>query len=305
MPVIEVSNLSKSFGSVCALDSISFDVKEGSITGFLGPNGAGKTTAIKIMMQLLYQDSGTVKIFGEDVSKNLRDIKSRIGIIPDADLPKLTGHTILKHTGRYAGLRGQTLNNRIEEVIGVVGGKSFYKRKTQTFSKGQRQRIKIANALLTDPPLIIADEPTASLDPVSRRQFLKLVEKLSADGKTIFFSNHVISEIEKSCDELIILSEGKIVKQGSMKSILSTMAIRDNYTLTMEGFDTEKLKDLPGVETVEQLKNGQIIIKTSDSRNTPEFLRALVNNPDVKITSFSKGLVDLEDLFLKVVENEK
>ncbi len=305
MSVIEVSNLSKSFGSVQALDNISFDVKEGSIIGFLGPNGSGKTTTIKIMMQLLHQDSGTVKIFGDDVSKNLQEIKSKIGIIPDADLPKVKGHTILKHTGRYAGLQGQALDKRIQETISIVGGKSFYKRKTQTFSKGQRQRIKIANALMTDPPLIIADEPTAGLDPVSRRQFLKLVENLSAEGKTIFFSNHVISEIEKSCDELIILSEGKIVSQGTIKSILSSIPITNTYNLYLEGIGEDDLKELPGVETVEKLKNEQIIIKTSGGANTPEFLKVLVNNPDVKITSFSKGQLDLENIFLKVVENEK
>jgi ABC-2 type transport system ATP-binding protein len=308
MSIISVNNLKKTFGRsvdqrVVALDGISFDVEEGSIVGFLGPNGAGKSTTIKIMLQLLYADAGTVEIFGRNVSEELIKIKRRIGIIPDADLPNLRGERLLRHSARFSDLSGQQLHKRVNEVIQTVGAKSFVQRKTHTMSKGQRQRIKIANALVNDPELIIADEPTAGLDPVSRRSFLNLIDDLvHKEGKTIFFSNHVISEVEKICDKLIILSKGNIVIQGTLTEIMAELPVSNTYSLTAFGVGEEEISRMPDVIKAEKIRNGVIEIKTDNDKGTPEFLKLLVNDPKVQIQSFNRGNLDLEEIFMEVVK---
>lgn len=302
--IIEVENLSKNYGTVQALDDISFNVPEQSIVGFLGPNGAGKTTTIGILMQFIHQDAGSVTIFGEDVGTSISDLKHRIGLISDSTLPNVTGYSLLKHTGRYGGLSGKDLEDRISKMIGVVGAHSFYKRYTQTLSKGQKQRIKIANALMNDPDLLIADEATAGLDPLSRREFLSLIENLVENhGKTVFFSNHVISEVEKTCDELIIMNKGRIVNKGKMVDILNDLPPTNTYSMIADGITEKELRNMSSIEEVDLHKNGEFIIRTSDtSKKTPVFLKELVNNNDISITYFSREQVDLEDLFLEVTK---
>lgn len=305
MGIIELENISKTYGDIQALDSITFEVPEKSIVGFLGPNGAGKTTTISIIMQFIYPDQGEVRIFGKDASSNIAGLKNRIGLISDSTLPDITGYKLLKHTGRYGGFSGSELEERINKMIRVVNAQSFYKRYTQTMSKGQKQRIKIANALMNDPDLLIADEATAGLDPISRREFLSLIENLVENhGKTVFFSNHVISEIEKTCDELIILSNGKIVNKGSMKEILSSLPTSNTFSMFVEGIDLEDIQSLPKVTSVSVSKNGEFIIRTNEQNaGTPLFLKELIKNPDVSIKYFARDQVDLEDLFLEVTKN--
>jgi len=305
MSIIEVENITKNYGTVQALDDISFEVSKKSIVGFLGPNGAGKTTTIGILMQFIYQDSGTVRLFEQDVATMIPQLKQRVGLISDSSLPEITGYKLLKHTGRYGGLRGKELEDRVTSMVQVVGAQSFYERPTQTLSKGQKQRIKIANALMNDPELIIADEPTAGLDPLSRREFLNLIENLVENhGKTVFFSNHVISEIEKICDELIILADGKIVNQGSMREIISGLPPSNTYSVFAEGITPEQIRTLTNVEEVSIARNGEYIIKTRETnKHTPEFLREMIEDQSVSINYFSREQVDLEDLFLEVTNH--
>lgn len=301
MSAIIVSNLSKSFGSLQALDKISFKIPEGSITGFLGPNGAGKTTTIKIMMQLVYQDSGLVEILGKDVRTSITEIKREVGIIPDADLPNLKAHSILRHSGMYAGISGQILRNRINELVKLIGATKFINRKTHTLSKGQRQRIKIANALMNDPKILIADEPTAGLDPVSRRQFSTVMTKLRREeGKTMLFSNHVMSEVEDICDNLIIINEGKIVTEGKLVEIKNKMGVRTVFTLNVDGIEVKEVQSLSGVISAELMKNGSIKLHTEKDEDKPRFILDLLSR-DVRINSIRRGLLDLEDVFFEVV----
>ena len=197
MNAISVQNLSKKYGrgskAVQALDDVSFDVPEKSIYGFIGPNGAGKSTTIGILLQFLYQDSGKVFLFDQEVNnKNLPFLKQKIGLIPDADLPNITGIKFLKHTAFYHGLQGNKLKEHLRYLIDLTDSRSFIGRNTKKLSKGQKSRIKIANSLIGEPSLIIADEPTAGLDPLARMQFLSLISRLRDSGVSIFFSNHII-----------------------------------------------------------------------------------------------------------------
>ncbi len=296
--VIKFKNVFKSFGETKAINDLTFTIPRGSIVGFLGPNGAGKSTSIGLMFQFLRQDSGEIDIFGENVKENIINIKKRIGLIPDSELPKVKGETLLRHTGRFSTSSTKELNLKIEQMVRRVGAESFYKKSTQILSRGQRQRLKIANAMINDPELIIADEPSSGLDPISRDQLLKLFNHLvSEEGKTIFFSNHVVSEIEQVCDRLLIISRGKLVREGTYTDILEALPIKNRYALTAKGITAEELATYPDVVRVEVLRNGQFIVTVTNDDQTPEFLKKLTEAPSITIYSFSKGMVDLSSLF--------
>ena len=301
MTVLSVSGISKNFGSVVALDDVSFDIKKNEITGFLGPNGAGKSTTIGIIMQYIFPDRGDVQIFGESASLSIAQLKSRIGLIPATDLPTLKGIKLLKHTGRLYGLRGQKLQESIEEVINVVGGKSFLARSTKTYSTGQKQRLKIANALVHNPELIIADEPTAGLDPISRRTLLNLFSKLRAEGKAIFFSNHIISEVENIADKVILLNRGKVTLQGNLQEILSTLPVANSFQLRVDGYTVENYLSLPGIISAEPQSNGRMKVLTDgEYGENPEFLGELIRENQA-IQYFAKDYIQLEELMEREV----
>lgn len=305
MSVITVRDLRKSYKTVEALQGISFEVPRGSIYGFLGPNGAGKSTTISILLQFLHQDSGEVLLFGENVKQNINHLKRRIGFIPDADLPNLSGLRLLKHTGRYYGLSGQQLRRKIIQVVKDTDAKSFVGRSSRQLSKGQKTRIKVANALMTDPDLLIADEPTSGLDPIARRQFLELVSDLAHNqGKTVFLSSHVIGEVEKICDHLLILAKGQVVAQGNFTDILKLLPSSHRFVVMAEGVSKTYLESLPNVESVEELSNSRFALETNNGSHTPQFIKALVNNPDVVLHQYSRDNITLEDLFFQVIGHD-
>jgi ABC-2 type transport system ATP-binding protein len=311
LEAITVQNLKKTYrtrnSEVLALDGITFSVPRGSIFGFLGPNGAGKSTTIGIMLQFLRQDAGEVFIFDQNVKNNLTQLKADLGFIPDADLPNISGLTLLKHTGKYHGLRGQQLRQKINEIVKLTESRPFVTRNTKKLSKGQKSRIKIANSLISDPELIIADEPTSGLDPVARRQYLQLISNLAKnEGKTIFFSNHVIGEVEKICDKLVILSKGKIITQGSIQDILKLLPVSNRYIITVEKVLREELLNLSQVKNVEALTGNRYVIETEEENdNTPIFIKELINDSKSVVHSFSRDNVNLEDIFFQVIGKEE
>ena len=309
MNAISVKHLTKIYGSgkqqVHALNDVSFEVPKGSIFGFIGPNGAGKSTTIGIILQFLYQDQGEVFLFDEPVTQqNLQGFKKKIVFIPDADLPGIPGIKFLKHTGYYYGHQGKQLLEVIRTVTDLTDTRSFIGRNTKKLSKGQKTRIKIANALIGSPSLIIADEPTSGLDPVARRQFLNLISQLNKEQNTsIFFSNHVIGEVEKICDQVAILSKGKIVANGSISSIIHSLPVKNRFSIVAQKISVDELQSLPYVKAVEQKSPSEFIIETTQNNNgVPEFVKELVQRPII-LESFSRENINLEDIFLSVINN--
>jgi ABC-2 type transport system ATP-binding protein len=233
MPVaIETINLTKTYRSlfglrtVNAVEDLSISVDEGEVFGFLGPNGAGKTTTIKILLGILYPTSGECKLFGETFNSNSifapesakSRLKAEIGYLPEGSyFPEfLTGREILLYYGKLYGLRGQTLRDRVVETLDLVGMEYAADRLLQNYSKGMRQRIGLAQALLSDPKLLVMDEPTVGLDPIARREIRDLILKLRNLGKTLFVCSHELSEIEMVCDRIGIINNGKMIKYGKL-----------------------------------------------------------------------------------------
>jgi ABC-2 type transport system ATP-binding protein len=236
---IEIDHLSVSFPSrsgpeVVVLDDVSFSVETGQVFGFLGPNGAGKTTALHILLGFLSASAGTARIFGCDVRASIA--RERIGFLPEhPDAYRfLTGRESLLVAGRLFRLSRPVLAERIEKVLALTGLPSdIARRPIATYSRGQRQRICLAQALINEPDLLILDEPTGGLDPLGRREVRVLIQNLKAAGKTVFFSSHELSEVELVCDHVALLARGRIVAQGAVHDLIPAGERLEQFFLRM------------------------------------------------------------------------
>ncbi len=234
---VEMENLSVSFksahGRVDALSDVSFRVKEGSVVGFLGPNGAGKTTAMHVLLGFVKPTAGRACIFGKDVRYTIA--RQNIGYLPEH--PRLyrflTGRELLKMAGRLFGISGTELNSRIDGLILKVGLLDAANRRIGTYSRGMMQRIGVAQALINNPDLVILDEPTGGLDPLGRLEMRDIIIDLKEQGKTVFFSSHELSEVERVCDQVIMLSDGKILTQGGLDELVKGGRSLEQYFVEM------------------------------------------------------------------------
>ncbi len=204
-----------------ALSDLNLKVEKGEIFGYLGPNGAGKTTTIKILMNLISPNKGRVKIFGEDV-KNV-DIRKKIGFLPDRPYfyEYLTGREFLYYCGKLFGFKRKIISDKVEKLLELVGLKDDRNLQLRKYSQGMLQRIGFAQSLINDPELLIMDEPLTSLDPIGRREFKNILINLKKEGKTIFFSSHILEDAEDICDRIGILVKGKLIKVGALEEIIS------------------------------------------------------------------------------------
>ncbi len=205
---------------VRALDGIDFCIPRGQVVGFLGPNGAGKTTTMRVLLGFIRPSSGRAFLFGQNVQNAIA--RERIGFLSDITETHLflTGRESLAFTGRLFGLRGPRLRERIDTVLARVELGQAVDRRVGGYSRGMLQRLGLAQALINDPDLLILDEPTGGLDPLGRMQIRQLIMDLRAAGKTVFFSSHELSEVERVCDRLIILSRGQVVAEGPQESVV-------------------------------------------------------------------------------------
>lgn len=217
--VIRISNVSKRFGRTQALSKISFDVRRGHVHGFLGPNGAGKTTTIKIIMDFLRADDGSVQIFGLDACRESVTIKHRIGFLSgDFDIyDNLNGKQYLNFIASQKGVRDMKRSYAMCKNLGVV-----LDRKIVNLSRGNKQKIALVAAMIGDPELLILDEPTTGLDPIVQQKFYRLLSEYTRRGNTVLMSSHILSEIQEVCDVVTFMRKGKVVNTASVNSIMSS-----------------------------------------------------------------------------------
>ncbi len=236
--VLEVSNLSKSFGKRKILDNINLTIYEGDIIGLIGPNGAGKTTLIKTILRLYYCDKGSVKICGYDTKKQLEQALSKVGsIIEKPDMyDQLTGRKNLKITELLNDLHDQKY---VEEIIEFVGLKTRINDKVKKYSLGMKQRLAIANALIKKPKLLILDEPTNGLDPKGRRELRQMLKTISQEqNMSILISSHILSEVENICDRVVIIDQGRLVKEFGIEEVkYKNISLEEEYFSETESFE--------------------------------------------------------------------
>ncbi|MEZ5277113.1 MAG: ABC transporter ATP-binding protein [Opitutaceae bacterium] len=224
--VIEIGDLIKEFDiglrgvRLRAVDGLSLRIPRGGVFGLLGPNGSGKSTTIKIILGLMRATSGSCAVLGQPVG-NL-EIRNRIGYLPESpDFYRyLTGWELVAFYGRIAGLRRGALQNRVAQVLELVGLREAERRKIGTYSKGMLQRVGLAQALVHDPDLIILDEPTAGVDPIGSQLIADIIRRLKTEGKTVVLSSHLLAQVEGVCDRVAILNRGRVILEGAVEDLL-------------------------------------------------------------------------------------
>jgi ABC-2 type transport system ATP-binding protein len=235
--VLSVAGLSKTFRKpftgkrVDAVRNVSLEVKEGEIFGFLGPNGAGKTTTIKMITGLIAPTSGSLRIFGVEAPS--REVMARVGFLPENPYiyPYLTSREFVSLCARLSGLSGAGLASQVSKVLGRVGMAPAADRGARTLSKGMLQRTALAAALVHDPELLILDEPMSGLDPVGRKEVRDIIVEERERGRTVFFSSHILSDVEMLCDRVCILRRGEVVVGGSLRDLLAAGKRRSEITV--------------------------------------------------------------------------
>ena len=236
--VLEVANLSKSFGKRKVLDNINLTIYEGDIIGLIGPNGAGKTTLIKTILRLYYYDKGSVEICGYDTKKQLEQALSKVGaIIEKPDMyDQLTGRKNLKITELLNNIHDQKY---VEEMIEFVGLKTRINDKVKKYSLGMKQRLAIANALIKKPKLLILDEPTNGLDPKGIRELRQMLKTISQEqNMSILISSHILSEVENICDRVVIIDQGRLVKEFGIEEVkYKNISLEEEYFSETESFE--------------------------------------------------------------------
>jgi ABC-2 type transport system ATP-binding protein len=251
MNVIEVDHISKSYGNVKALDDVSFKIAPGEIVGVLGPNGAGKTTMIKILTGYLQADEGSATVAGLDVLSQSQEVQSHLGYLPETAplYPELSVQGYLKMIADLREIPEEEQLERISVAVHAVDIEAYLTRPIAHLSKGYRQRVGIAQAMLNQPDLLILDEPTIGLDPTQIVEIRKLIKRLS-EHSTILFSTHILPEVELLCDRVIILMNGKIKADAH----LSELATTSNVILVLEEDTKNIIKELTGMEGVSRVE---------------------------------------------------
>lgn len=220
--MIEVQGLSKSFGTVKAVQEISFSAADGQITGLLGPNGAGKSTTLRMLYTLLKPDSGSARIDGFDITRSPLDVQTRIGVLSDAQglYPRLTTRENIRYFGRLHNLNGEKLEGQIDQLIGMLDMQFIADRRTEGFSTGERLKVAIARALVHNPGNVLLDEPTNGLDVKSTRAMRQFIQRLRDAGKCIVLTSHIMQEVAALCDHIVIISSGVVAAQGTAAELL-------------------------------------------------------------------------------------
>lgn len=294
---IVVSNLTKIYGQQKAVDDISFISGDNEIAGFLGPNGAGKSTTMKIITGYLAADAGNVVVNGVNVNEAPVEAKKQIGYLPEGN-PLYYEMYVREYLQFIGGIHEvkSGLKNRIEEVIDITGLRPESNKKTGQLSKGYKQRVGLAAALLHDPKILILDEPTTGLDPNQIVEIRQLIKELGKN-KTVLFSSHILQEVESVCDRVIIISKGKIVADDTLGNLQSSN--KNSHVVLVEfgkKTDAQLLKDLPGVEEVNENQN-QYQLQTSDPERVKKQLLEFSLQNDLDILSLKTQSKSLEEVF--------
>jgi sodium transport system ATP-binding protein len=220
--MIVVKNLKKSFGEVKAVNGVSFEARDGEITGLLGPNGAGKTTTLRMLYSLLPPDEGEIRIDGMDPAKDAMEIKRTLGVIPDSRglYSRLTARENIAYFGELHGMKRQSIRQRIEELAVTLDMEDFIDRRTEGFSQGQRVKVAIARAMVHEPQTVLMDEPSNGLDVMSTRALREYIRSLRQAGQSVVLSTHIMQEVAALCDHIVIIAKGKVAADGTADELL-------------------------------------------------------------------------------------
>src|SRR6266567_7532936 len=294
--IIQTNELTKSYGSKRGITNVSFQVEEGEVFGFLGPNGAGKTTTIRLLMALLRAGAGTARIAGLDCWQHSVAIKRLTGYLPGEPAldPNLTGGQLLEYFGH---LRGGVDQGYLKQLIARLDLDPS--RKFRHYSSGNKRKVVLIQAFMHRPRLLILDEPTNGLDPLNQQEFDRMVKEVRDEGRTVFLSSHILSEVEQTCTRVGIIREGRLVRVGKVVELKDIK--RHEITITFaNAVPAEAFKTLDGVEQVETLADGHTLRLTVQG-GADAVIKAASHYAVVSLTSHEPSL---EDIFLRYYEGD-
>jgi ABC-2 type transport system ATP-binding protein len=308
--VIHVSNLTKYYGDYAAVRDVSFEVPAGQIVGFLGPNGAGKTTTMRILAGFLTATSGKAAIDGLDVFWQPLEVRRRIGYMPE-NCPLYLEMRVTEYLRFRAGIKGfhgRRCRQRLDYVLKRCWLSDVRRQLVGTLSKGYRQRVGLADALLADPPVLILDEPTAGLDPSQIRASRQLIRELGQQH-TILLSTHILPEVEMTCDRVIIIHRGQVVAADSLAELSRKAGEQTTLVVDLEGeVDAAPVQALPGVVHLNREKSPggtRLRIATQPQADLPSRIAALAVERRWKLRELRPQRQTLEDLFVRIVEQDE
>ena len=311
--MVEVTNLTKRYGEIKALDNISFTAGAGEILGFLGPNGAGKSTTMNIITGYISSTSGTVRIDGCDILEEPKKAKMKIGYLPEIP-PLYIDMTVRKYLEFMFELKRVRLPKKehIDEVMRLVSITDKADRIIKNLSKGYRQRVGFAQALLGNPPVLILDEPTVGLDPKQIIEIRNLIRSLGRKH-TVIFSSHVLSEVSEICDRVVVISSGKIVADAKTDELAATLSDNLRLSLIIEGAQSEitgALNSIPGVKNVKKIRDfsggsSKFAVDFGKERDVRRDVFNAMAKIGCPILEMQTGTETLEDMFLRLTRETK
>lgn len=304
--MIEVENLVKRYGDVIAVQDISFSAAPGQVTGFLGPNGAGKTTTMRMLTGFTPPTAGAARVAGYDVFDQSMEVRKRVGYLPE-NVPlyrDMTARGYLEYLGEIRGIKNR--RQKADDVLTRVGLSDRAESRIRTLSKGMRQRVGLAQALLHDPEVLILDEPTIGLDPYQVLELRSLVRELG-QSHTLLFSTHILSEAEQVCDRVIIINQGRIIAQGSPAELRQELQ-RGGRVFVRADAPASALQalvlKLPGVASAE-VQTDNVIVTPGDGADPRPEIAAAVVAQGWKLIELRPLAVNLEEIFLELTRHER
>lgn len=310
--MIDVQGITKRYGATVAVNNVSFKVEEGEILGFLGPNGAGKSTTLKILTCYIVADSGQVSIVGHDVLEDSFAVRQKIGYLPEStavysDMGVLD---YLKFICRGRQIPANQVSGAIDRVVQQVEIERMLKKNVGHLSKGYRQRVGLAQALIHDPPILILDEPTSGLDP---HQIIEMRDLLRRLGRTkvILFSSHILQEISAICSRLIIISDGVLVADGKPQELQAEVAGQQVFRTSIAGPEeqvTAKIRELDGVESVDVTGHRgdfhDLLVRAKKDSQVGEGVHKVVTDSSWRLSLLQPEMAGLEDVYLKLTQRK-
>ena len=308
--MLTIRNLNKSYGSFRALNNVNLHIDKGELFGFVGANGAGKTTTMKICVGLMKPDSGEVIIDGREVLKNNRELKSKVGYMPDffGVYENLTAIEYMRFFASAAGIYGNDAELLCGELLELVDLSHKRDSDVNGLSRGMKQRLCLARALVHNPELLFLDEPASGLDPKARFELKEILKNLCSMGKTIVISSHILPELAEMCTSVGIINHGEMKMQGSIEDIQKKMSISAPILLSVADRQEDAvriIRELPMTQEVELLSGGKLQVSSAGGEQEDIYMLKQLVLADIPVLSFTRQESSLENIFLQVMGAEE
>ncbi len=310
--MIHIENLTKYYGDLCAVDQINFDIHKGEILGLLGPNGAGKTTTLRMLTGFLQPTSGTIRVKDLNIDEHLLEIKKTLGYLPESAplYHDMLAYDYLDFVANIRGLDNKQKKNRIKYMADLCGLNKVMHKPIGELSKGFKQRVGLAHALMDDPEILIFDEPTSGLDPNQIVEIREIIKRIGKE-KTIILSTHILSEAEATCDRIIIINQGNIVADASPENLKQSVSGKYNINISIRNVETEIVKkvlgSIEGIENIETSADDNILQAKLTCRSSADLrgdIYQKIKQTDWILLEFHQETQTLENIFQELTKED-